>query len=137
MTSETLGVVVGAITYVMFPEQAFFTAVCAVGGAILLDLFTRLWAVKKTGGRIWSKRIWDGTKIKLYSYMVVFILTGLSYRVAPVAQASVFLATVVYSIIFLREAQSIVENLCDAGADLGWLVKVVKKKQRDILEEEE
>ena len=52
-------------------------------------------------------------------------------------QLSIFFATVVYSIIFLREAQSILENLCDAGADLKWLLIWTRKKQEQILESEE
>jgi hypothetical protein len=51
-------------------------------------------------------------------------------------QASVFLATVVYTVIFLREAQSILENLCDAGADFKWLLLWAKKKERQILEDD-
>ena len=69
-----------------------------------------------------SNRLWEGTKIKIFSYLIVAILAGLSYRVVQLEQLSIFFATVVYSIIFLREAQSILENLCDAGADLKWLL---------------
>ena len=53
------------------------------------------------------------------------------------AEASVFLATVVYTVIFLRESQSVIENLCDAGADLNWLLIWTKKKQKQILETDE
>ena len=118
------------------------TALGAVGIAIVLDILTKFWALSKCNGgyraatrdrKIWSRTLWDGTKLKLYAYLVVFILAGLSYRVAPLVQAAVLLATVVYSVIFLREAQSIVENLCDAGADLYWLLLFVKRKQEDIL----
>lgn len=137
---------VAALCYVLFPDVAFQAALGAVGFAMLLDIFTRLWAISKCNGgyraatrlrKIWSRSLWSGTLIKLYAYLIVFILAGLSYRVAPVAQAAVFLATVVYSVIFLREAQSIVENLCDAGADLGWLLIVVKKRQDDILKQQD
>jgi len=83
-----------------------------------------------------SNKLWEGTRIKLFSYLVVAILAGLSYRVVQLEQLSIFFATVVYSIIFLREAQSILENLCDAGADLKWLVIWTKKKQDQILETE-
>jgi Ni,Fe-hydrogenase I cytochrome b subunit len=137
--------VIAALCYVLFPDVAFQTALGAVGLVIVLDILTKLWALSvQSGGyieatcrrRIWSKTLWEGTKVKLYAYSVVFILAGLSYRVAPLAQASVFLATVVYSIVFLRETQSILENMCDAGADLGWLLVFVKKKQRDLLEQQ-
>jgi hypothetical protein len=67
---------------------------------------------------------------------VVFILTGLSYRVTFFTQVSVFMATVVYTVVFLREAQSILENLCDAGADLQWLLIWTRKKEKQILEDD-
>lgn len=57
---------------------------------------------------------------------------GVGIYSKPVASA-----TVVYSIIFLREAQSILENLCDAGADLKWLLIWNRKKQEQIFESED
>jgi len=137
------GFLIGALSYILFPDQAFFTAACAVGAAIVLDIVTKYVALSvKAGGymkavrscSISSNKLWDGTRIKLFSYLVVAILAGLSYRVVQLEQLSIFFATVIYSIIFLREAQSILENLCDAGADLRWLVVWTKKKQDQILE---
>jgi hypothetical protein len=64
------------------------------------------------------------------------ILAGLSYRVAPLKEMGIFFATVVYAVMFLREGQSVVENLMDGGADLGWLLFWVKRKQKQILESE-
>lgn len=136
---------IALINYVLFPDQAFKTAAMAVGVAIILDIMTKYMAlIEEAGGlkpaignrTINSNRLWDGTRIKLVSYMVVFILAGLSYRVTMLHEASVFLATVVYTVIFLREAQSILENLCDAGADLDWLLIWTKKKERQILEDD-
>lgn len=144
-TKPIWGMTVGGCSYVLFPDQAFFTAACAVGAAILLDIITKYVALSSQAGgymkavkdhSISSNKLWDGTKIKLFSYLVVAILAGLSYRVVQLEQLSIFFATVIYSIIFLREAQSILENLCDAGADLRWLVVWTKKKQEQILESE-
>lgn len=134
------------INYVLFPDQAFFTAFVAVGAAILLDIITKYIALSRLSGglraavktrKICSQTLWEGTRIKLISYLVVFILAGLSYRVTMLAEASVFLATVVYTVIFLRESQSVIENLCDAGADLNWLLIWTKKKQQQILDSDE
>ena len=134
------------LNYVLFPDKAYQTAAIAVGGAIILDIITKYIALSKEAGgyrravknrMIWSKTLWDGTRIKLVSYLIVFILAGLSYRVTMLTQASVFLATVVYTVIFLREAQSILENLCEAGADLKWLLLWTKRKEEQILEKEE
>lgn len=137
---------ISCINYVLFPDRAFYTAALAVGGAILLDIFTKYIALSKTAGgykkavktkAIYSKTLWNGTAIKLVSYLIVFILAGLSYRVTMLTQASVFLATVVYTVIFLREAQSILENLCEAGADLNWLLIWTRRKEKQILESDE
>ncbi|WP_427340662.1 phage holin family protein [Caloranaerobacter sp. DY30410] len=144
-TKPFWGTVLATMVYIMFPEQAYMTAAMAVGGAILLDILTKYIALsyQSKGFRnaikqkkIFSKTLWEGTKIKLVSYLIIAILAGLSYRVTMLTQVSVFLATVVYSVIFLREAQSIIENLIDAGADLKWLLIWTKKKQKQILESE-
>ena len=142
-TKPLWAAVLAALNYVLFPDKALLTALVAVVGVMSLDVLTRLWAISRHNGgyiastrsrKIWSKTFWDGTSVKLKAYSAVFILAGLSYRVTPLAQASVFLATVVYAGVFLREAQSILENLCDMGADLGWLLVFVKKKQQDLME---
>lgn len=131
------------INYILFPDDAYLTAFCAVGVAMILDIATKYYAyIRKHGsystavkvGAISSAALWEGTKIKLMSYLIVFILTGVSYRVTVFSQASIFAGSVVYSVIFLREAQSVVENLCEAGAKLQWLVFLAKKKQEDILD---
>ena len=138
-----IAVIITVINYLLFPDQAFLTAFIAVGIVIVLDILTKYMAISKPAGgfrkamatkKISSNSLWEGTKIKLFSYMIVFILAGLSFRVTMLSQVSVFLATIVYSIIFLREAQSILENLCEAGADLKWLIVWTKKKQEQILD---
>lgn len=142
-TKPFWGTLLAILSYIMFPNKAYETAALAVGGAILLDIFTKYIALSyQSNGfkkavkqrKIFSKTLWEGTRIKLVSYLVIAILAGLSYRVTMLTQVSVFLATVVYSVIFLREAQSIIENLIDAGADLKWLLIWTKRKQEQILE---
>lgn len=140
------GFLLAGINYVLFPEKAYLTAAVAVGGAILLDILSKYIVLSgKFGGykkavkekKIRSKILWQGTGIKLVSYLVIFILAGLGYRLSLLKSSSFFLGTVVYTVVFLREAQSIVENLCEAGADLKWLLIWTKKKQKEILEPEE
>ncbi len=144
-SNPAIGFVLSAISYLLFPDQAFFTSIVAVGVAMILDIMTKFWslakqnegyreAVKKRA--IYSKTLWDKTKIKLFSYLCIMILAGLSYRVAPLKEMGIFFATVVYAVMFLREGQSVVENLMDGGADLGWLLFWVKRKQKQILESE-
>lgn len=140
-----LGSLLALINYILFPDTAFQTALYAVVGAMILDIITKWYAISKQNDgfknsiksrKIYSKTLWEGTKIKIISYLVISILAGLSYRVIMFKSASIFLATVIYSIMFLREAQSIIENLIDAGSDLEWLLIFVKKKQEQILEQE-
>lgn len=140
-----IATILSGIGFLIFPDKAYETAAIAVGIAMLLDIITKYMAlsheahgyknaVKKR--LIFSGTLWKKTRIKLASYLIIAILAGLAYRVTPLAQVGVFFGTVVYAVIFLREAQSILENLYDAGADVGWLIRWTKKKQEKILEEE-
>lgn len=141
-----LACIISAITYVLFPEQSFLISFCTLLGTMFLDIITKYWALARQHNGLMkairdryisSHAMWEGTKIKVFSYMVIFILAGLSYRVAPIHQASVFLSNIIYTILFLRECQSILENLIDGGAKVGWLLTFVKKKQKEILKEDE
>jgi len=136
---------ISAFCYLLFPDQAYQTAAIAVGVAMLLDIFTKYMALSYEchgyknavkNKMIFSGTLWSKTRIKLTAYLVIAILAGLAYRVSPLQQVGVFFGTVVYAVIFLREAQSILENLYDAGADVGWLIRWTKKKQSKILEED-
>lgn len=138
-------VLLSAIMYVMFPEQAYLTAFCAVLGVMTLDIMTKYYAIGCRNGGLWnsikikeinSNSMWVGTSRKIFSYLIIFIMVGLSYRVSPVAGVATFLGTVVYSVLFLRECQSILENLGDAGSDVGWLLSIVKKRKKKILDDE-
>ena len=132
-----------AIGYVMFPEKSLMLALSMVLGASMLDIVTKYMALsKKSGGyiravkegRISSKTLWDGTRVKIFSYLIVAMLTGMSYRVIYLQQIGIFLASFVYTIMFLREFQSNLENLCDAGADLKWLLAFTKKQEKNAME---
>jgi hypothetical protein len=136
------GFFIAACSYILFPDQVFFTGACAVVGAIILDIITKYVALSKQAGGYWkavqtklisSNKLWEGTIVKIYAYLVVAILVGLCYRVVQLEQLGMFSGSVIYTIMFLREAQSCFENLCDTGADLKWLVFWTRKKQDQIL----
>lgn len=138
-------VFLSAIIYVLFPETAYLKAFCAVLGAMVLDVLTKYRAIARNNGgymnalkigKLNSHSMWKGTSRKIYDYLVIFILAGLSYRVSPVGRVVVFLGTVIYAIMFLRESQSIIENLNEAGGDWGWALKIIKKRKKRILDEE-
>lgn len=134
-----------AVMYVLFPESSYLTAFCAVVGVMVLDIITKYYSIAVHHGGLWksikgkyinSNSMWVGTSRKIFAYLIIFIMVGLSYRVSPVAGVAAFLGTVVYSILFLRECQSILENLDDAGSDVKWLLAIVKHRKEKILEEE-
>lgn len=135
------------ISYVLFPDKTYITAACAVGGVMILDIITKYYALKKPygsflkaikAGAIKSDTFFEGTKKKLISFLVLMILCGLSVRVVPVAGVAVFLGSLVYSVMFLRECQSCIENLVNAGHEdyVGWLLPILRRKEKDILKKE-
>lgn len=134
------------INYVLFPEDSYVPATIGVCSALILDMICKYYALSRLNGGFFkalkdgiirSDRFWAGTKKKLIDVLVVMILCGLSYRVAPVGAIAVLLSNVAYSIMFLREAQSCIENLIDAGHDnVRWLLVLVKRKQEEILKDE-
>jgi phage-related holin len=135
------------VNYVLFPDKAYIPAAIGLGGALILDILTKYYALQKPhkgllkaikAGTICSEKFWIGTKKKIISYLVVMILCGLSIRVAPIAALAIGFSTVAYSVMFLREAQSCIENLIAAGhEDLKWFLFILKRKQKNILESEE
>ena len=134
-----------ATMYVLFPEPAYLTAFCSVLGVMMLDVLTKYYSISCNNGGFWnsikkrkinSNSMWEGTSRKIFAYLIIFIMVGLSYRVSPVAGIASFLGTIVYSVLFLRECQSILENLEDAGSDVGWLLTIVKKRKKKILKDE-
>lgn len=140
-----LGLIMSAIGYIMFPEKAYFISLMAVIGAAFLDIITKNYAIcKKHGGykqatkdgKLFSKSLWKGTEVKIVSYLIISILTGLSYRVIYLKQAGILIASFVYSVMFMREFQSNIENLIEAGADLNWLLLFSKRKNKDLMEKE-
>jgi len=140
-----LGLIASWIGYIMFPERVYFLSLMAVLGAAFLDIITKLIAVCKNHGgykeavktkKLFSKSLWKGTEVKIFSYLIISILTGLSYRVIYLKEAGILIASFVYSVMFMREFQSNVENLIEAGADLHWLLLFSKKKNKELLEKE-
>jgi len=138
------GSIVGLISYLFFPERAYFLALIAVVIAATMDIVTKIYAIIKVNdgyrkavksGRLFSKSLWQGTEVKIFSYLTVTLLTGLSYRVIFLKEAGILLASFVYSVMFMREFQSNIENLCEAGADLQWLLLFARKKNHHLMKD--
>ncbi len=145
----SLGILLTSINYIMFPEQAYKSAAVALGIAVLMDIVSKYVAISVNNGgfrnafregKIFSKSLWQGTKVKLITYLSISIMVGASYRLNTLpnslASVSKFMATIVYTVLFLREFQSMLENFRDAGADVDWLLVFTRKKEEEILKKE-
>lgn len=138
-----IGAILGTIGTILFPVPFYRTSFMAVMVAALCDAITKNYAICKNNGgyknslklkKIFSKTLWKGTEIKLVSYLTIALLTGLSYKVVYLEQMGIFIASFVYSVMFMREFQSNIENLIEAGADLDWLLLFSKKKNKELME---
>lgn len=138
--------VVTVINYILFPDKAYIAPAIGVAGAMIMDILTKYYALAVKNGGLWkaikvgaikSDSLWKGTQRKLIGYLSIMILCGLSMRMVPIAGIAVGFTTIVYSVLFLRESQSCVENLVDAGhTDFEWIIRLLKRKQKKILEED-
>lgn len=145
-----IGTILAVINYVMFPEQAYASAAIALGIAVLMDIVSKYVAISVQSkgfkkafkeGKIFSRTLWEGTRVKLITYLSISIMVGVSYRLNALPDAfsavSRFMATVVYTVLFLREFQSMLENFRDAGADVDWLLVWSKEREKEILKKED
>lgn len=136
-----IGAVIAGLCYICFPDRAYFLSLMAVLAAAGMDIVTKSYSIiVQCGGykkavqckKLFSKTLWEGTRRKIISYTSIAILTGLSYRVIYLKEAGIVLGSFVYSVMFMREFQSNIENLVEAGADLHWLLLFAKKKNKDL-----
>lgn len=144
-----ISIILTTLNYIMFPELAYKNAAIALGIAVLMDIFSKYVSISiKSGGlrkafkegKIFSKTLWEGTRVKLIAYLSISIMVGASYRLNTLPESfpsvSKFMATVVYTVLFLREFQSMLENFRDAGADVDWLLLFAKRKEKEIFKKE-
>lgn len=131
------GCLLAAVYYLLFPDKTLFVSLLSVLGAALLDIVTRFLAMRSRKEPGWhSDKLWEGTVVKLVAYFVIAFLAGLSYRLTPfLQQPTIYLWSVAYVVMFLREVQSNMENLAEMGADVAWLRSWAKRKEREILEQ--
>ena len=137
---------IGAFLYrFFFPEEQYLYGTLAVLGMMLLDLITKLYAIKgRVGGwhksiascKISSQLFFKGTADKLLVFGVMLIICSFAYRLTIVAQVAIWFTQIVFTLMFLRDALSIIENLRDAGIkNLGIFEKVVKKKMNEYVDD--
>ena len=130
----------GIVTFI-FPTASIKTAAGAVLILMGLDLITKIFALaKKNGGlkralrihKISSKKFAKGTLDKLIIFGVMLIIGGCAYKLMLIKDIAIWFTQAVYTIMFLRDVLSIIENLNDAGVQgLGLFKHIVKKKLDD------
>lgn len=121
-----------------FPEQQYFYGACAVLGLIGLDLSTKLYSLGRISGGmkkafkeriINSRSLCKGTMDKLLVLGIMLIVCGCAYWLTPLTEVAIWFTQAVFTLMFLRDALSVVENLNDCGiAGMGLFEKIVKKK---------
>jgi hypothetical protein len=149
MSVKPLYVLFGtAVSYVMFPNETYKGAAIALVCAVIMDIITKYYALSKKNGGLWkaihdghirSNDLWQGTSRKIFIYLVLMILTGLSVRVSPIEQIAVFASTFVYALCFTRECISCIENIIYANPkENSWLkvfLVMLKRKQKEMIDE--
>ena len=137
---------IGAVLYrFFFPEEQYLYGTLAVLGMMALDLITNLYAIKKQAGgwmksiascKISSQLFFKGTVDKLIVFGVMLIICGFAYRLTIVSQVAIWFTQVVFTLMFLRDTLSIIENLRDAGIkSLGLFEKVIRKKMSEYVDD--
>ena len=126
----------------LFPSTAIKAGAVAVLIVMILDLLTRLFAEsRKSGGyrkaiathAIASNKFARGTLDKLIVFGVMLVLCDCAYMLTVIEDVALWFTQIVFAIMFLRDALSIVENLTDAGvSNMAIFKKVFKKKLEDI-----
>lgn len=138
---------ISGVAWVLFPTSTgvFLLYAKILCIAIVVDLITKYYAIASNNGGLWnalktgkisSNRMWLGTRRKIVSYLVIMIFVGLGYRFEILQGVVEFLGTLAYAVMFLREGQSVAENLMEAGhKDVKWFAMILKRKEEELLEQ--
>ncbi|MGE4214831.1 MAG: phage holin family protein [Anaerotignaceae bacterium] len=114
---------------------------------MVLDLSTKLFALSSKGGglqraltqhKISSSEFFIGTRDKLLVFGILMVIGGCAYRLTSFSEVGVWFTQLAYTLMFLRDLLSIIENLNDAGVGgLKIFEKAVKKKMGEYVDEED
>lgn len=123
--------------HVLFPTTQYLYGAVAIFAMILIDLFTRLFALKRTSGgwakaflahKINSKSFARGTVNKLIVFMVLMIMGACAYQLMIIKDIAIWFTQFIFVVLFLTEGISILENLLEAGCNVSIFSKILKKK---------
>jgi len=142
-----LGIIWATISSFLFPEEAYLTSAGAVLGMMALDLVTKLYSLARRNNGIKeairkrsinSCAFYKGTTDKLLVFGVMLVICGFAYRISQISSLSTWFMQIVFTLMFLRDVLSIIENLMDAGVGgLTIFKKVVKKKMDSYVDLDE
>lgn len=139
---------IGAFFYkFFFPEKQYLYGAGAVLIIMVLDLVTKLFGLSRQNGgigqslaqkKISSRAFAKGTFDKLLVFGIMLIVCGCAYRLTGISDIAVWFTQLVYTLMFLRDLLSILENLRDAGVGgLNIFQKAVKEKMSEYVDVEE
>lgn len=142
-----LGALWACITSFLFPTALVGTSAIAVLIMMALDLITKLFSLAKMHGgfrkalrtqKINSRSFAKGTLDKLVIFGVFLIINGCACQLLVIDGILKWFTQAVFTIMFLRDALSIFENLSDCGIQgLGVFKKLIKRKCKDIVDGKE
>lgn len=116
------GLLIGFCAYLIKPSAAFYALWIAVG----LDLLTKIVQLSYGSGgffkaiqsqRLNSKTMFQKAFIKIIAYFTLTVVAYQSKYIVSIEAVPILFSTIIYSILFLVEAHSIIENLIGAGCD--------------------
>ena len=139
---------VGTLLYkFLFPEKQYLYGAGAVLVIMVLDLITKLYALSRQSGglkkafieqKISSNSFYKGTRDKLLVFGILIVVGGCAYRLTGISELGTWFTQLVYTLMFLRDLLSILENLRDAGVGgLRIFEKAVKKKMEEYVDVDE
>lgn len=116
------GLLIGFCAYLIKPSAAFYALWIAVG----LDLLTKIVQLSYGSGgfikaiqtqRLNSKTMFQKAFVKIIAYFTLTVVAYQSKYIIAIEVVPILFSTIIYSILFLVEVHSIIENLIAAGCD--------------------
>lgn len=133
------GIILGFCTYLIQPSAAFYALWIAVG----LDMLTKIIQLSYGSGgfltairtqRLNSKTMFQKAFVKIIAYFTLTVIAYQSRYIVDIEAVPILFSTIIYSILFLVEVHSIIENLIGAGCEdlKPLLMRFEREKQRAI-----
>lgn len=133
------GIVLGCFAYLVKPTAAFYALWIAVG----FDLLTKIVALSYQAGgflkaiktqHLNSQTMFRKAFVKVLAYFTLTVIAYQSKYIVAIEAVPILFSTIIYSILFLVEVHSIIENLIGAGCDdlKPLLIRFERERQKAI-----